>query len=39
MPCQALEIWLEGKERMPIITVPLGFNVDEVTDTVVLATY
>jgi len=39
MPCQALEIWLEGKERMPIIAVPLGFNVDEVTDTVVLAAY
>jgi len=39
MPCQDLEIWLEGKERMPIIAVPLGFNVDEVTDTVVLATY
>jgi diguanylate cyclase (GGDEF)-like protein len=39
MPCQALEIWLEGKERTPIIAVPIGFNVDEVTDTVVLATY
>jgi hypothetical protein len=24
---------------MPVIAVPLGFNVDEVTDTVVLATY
>jgi diguanylate cyclase (GGDEF)-like protein len=39
MPCQALEIWLEGRERTPIIAVPIGFNVDEVTDTVVLATY
>jgi EAL domain-containing protein (putative c-di-GMP-specific phosphodiesterase class I) len=39
MPCQALENWLEGKERTPIIAVPIGFNVDEVTDTVVLATY
>jgi diguanylate cyclase (GGDEF)-like protein len=39
MPCEALEIWLEGKERIPIVVVPIGFNVDEVTDTVVLATY
>jgi diguanylate cyclase (GGDEF)-like protein len=39
MPFRALEIWLEGKERTPIIAVPIGFNVDEVTDTVVLATY
>jgi EAL domain-containing protein (putative c-di-GMP-specific phosphodiesterase class I) len=39
MPCEALETWLEGKERTPIITMPIGFNVDEVTDTVVLATY
>jgi diguanylate cyclase (GGDEF)-like protein len=39
MPCEALEIWLEGKERTPIIAVPIGFNVDEVTDTVVLAAY
>src|ERR1700730_2203124 len=39
MPCEALETWLEGKERTPIIAMPIGFNVDEVTDTVVLATY
>src|ERR1700688_3667882 len=39
MPCQDLQIWLEGKERTPIIAVPIGFNVDEVTDTVVLAAY
>jgi sensor c-di-GMP phosphodiesterase-like protein len=39
MPCEALESWLEGKERTPIVAVPIGFNVDEVTDTVVLATY
>ncbi len=39
MPCAALETWLEGRERTPIIAVPIGFNVDEVTDTVSLATY
>jgi EAL domain-containing protein (putative c-di-GMP-specific phosphodiesterase class I) len=39
MPCEALESWLEGKERTPIIAVPIGFKVDEVTDTVVLAAY
>jgi diguanylate cyclase (GGDEF)-like protein len=39
MPCEALETWLEGKERTPLIAMPIGFNVDEVTDTVVLAAY
>jgi diguanylate cyclase (GGDEF)-like protein len=39
MPCEALESWLEGRERTPIVALPIGFNVDEVTDTVVLATY
>jgi hypothetical protein len=34
-----LEVWLEGRERTPIIAVPIGFNVDEVTDTVILVTY
>jgi diguanylate cyclase (GGDEF)-like protein len=39
MPGEALESWLEGRERTPVIALPLGFNVDEVTDTVVLAVY
>jgi diguanylate cyclase (GGDEF)-like protein len=39
MPCDALQIWLEGKERTPIVAIPIGFSVDEVTDTVSLATY
>jgi EAL domain-containing protein (putative c-di-GMP-specific phosphodiesterase class I) len=39
MPCEALQSWLEGRERTPVVAVPIGFNVDEVTDTVSLATY
>ena len=39
MSCEDLQVWLQGKERAPIIAVPIGFNVDEVTDTVNLATY
>jgi diguanylate cyclase (GGDEF)-like protein len=39
MPCEALQIWLGGKERTPIVAIPIGFSVDEVTDTVSLATY
>jgi diguanylate cyclase (GGDEF)-like protein len=31
--------WLEGRERVPIIAVPVAFTVDDVTDTVSLATY
>jgi EAL domain-containing protein (putative c-di-GMP-specific phosphodiesterase class I) len=32
-------LWLEGRERVPIIAVPVAFTVDDVTDTVSLATY
>ena len=39
MPLEALEKWLEGKERVPVITVPVAFSVDDVADTVSLATY
>jgi diguanylate cyclase (GGDEF)-like protein len=39
MPGEALQSWLQGRERTPVIAVPIGFNVDEVTDTVSLATY
>ncbi len=31
--------WLEGRERVPVIAVPVAFTVDDVTDTVSLATY
>jgi EAL domain-containing protein (putative c-di-GMP-specific phosphodiesterase class I) len=39
MPCEALQSWLGGKERTPIVAIPIGFSVDEITDTVSLATY
>jgi EAL domain-containing protein (putative c-di-GMP-specific phosphodiesterase class I) len=39
MPREALESWLEGKARVPIIAIPAAFNVDDVTDTLSLATY
>ena len=39
MPGDALEAWLEGRERAPVIAPPINFNFDEVTDTVTLATY
>jgi diguanylate cyclase (GGDEF)-like protein len=39
MALEALEQWLEGKERVPVIAVPVAFNVDDVADTVNLATY
>jgi hypothetical protein len=39
MALEALEQWLEGRERVPVIAVPVAFNVDDVADTVSLATY
>jgi diguanylate cyclase (GGDEF)-like protein len=39
MPLEALEKWLEGKERVPVIAFPVAFSVDDVADTVSLATY
>ena len=39
MPRESLEVWLEGKVRVPVIAIPAAFNVDEVTDTLSLATY
>jgi diguanylate cyclase (GGDEF)-like protein len=39
MSREALEIWLEGKPRVPVIAIPAAFNVDDVTDTMSLATY
>ena len=39
MSLDALEKWLEGKERVPVIAVPVLFNVDDVADTVSLGTY
>jgi len=39
MPLAQLEAWLVGKERIPVIAVPVDFKIDEVTDTVSLASY
>jgi diguanylate cyclase (GGDEF)-like protein len=39
MPLQAFDAWLEGKIRVPIIAIPVAFSVDDVADTVSLATY
>jgi diguanylate cyclase (GGDEF)-like protein len=39
MPLEALDAWLAGKTRVPIVAMPVDFAVDDVTDTVSLATY
>ena len=39
MPAEALMKWLEGRERVPVIAFPVSFSVDDVADTVGLATY
>ena len=39
MCLESFETWLEGRPRVPIIAVPLAFTVDDVTDTVSLATF
>ena len=39
MPRAVLEIWLQGKARVPVIALPAAFTVDDVSDTLNLATY
>jgi EAL domain-containing protein (putative c-di-GMP-specific phosphodiesterase class I) len=39
MPLAALETWLEGRERVPVVAVPVDFKTEEWTDTVSLAIY
>jgi predicted signal transduction protein with EAL and GGDEF domain len=39
MPREAFEIWLNDKPRVPIIAIPVAFAVNDVTDTVSLATF
>ena len=34
-----LQAWLVGREVVPVIAVPVNFNVDEVGDTVSFTTY
>jgi diguanylate cyclase len=39
MPLAALEAWLEGRERVPVVAVPVDFKIEDWTDTVNLAIY
>ncbi|MEP6548330.1 MAG: EAL domain-containing protein [Gammaproteobacteria bacterium] len=39
MPLAAVESWLEGRERVPVIAIPVDFKTEELTDTVSLAIY
>jgi EAL domain-containing protein (putative c-di-GMP-specific phosphodiesterase class I) len=39
MPLAAFEAWLEGKERVPVIAVPVNFPIEDLADTVTLALY
>ncbi|HEY0746214.1 MAG TPA: EAL domain-containing protein [Steroidobacteraceae bacterium] len=39
MPRESFETWLEGRPRVPVIALPVAFAVDDVTDTVSLATF
>jgi hypothetical protein len=39
MPLGAFESWLEGRERVPVIAIPVDFKTEELTDTVSLAIY
>jgi diguanylate cyclase (GGDEF)-like protein len=39
MPTGELERWLIGKERVPVIAVPVNFTVEDIGDTVSFATY
>ena len=39
MPIDALDSWLEDKVRVPVVAVPVDFKIEDLTDTVSLATY
>jgi diguanylate cyclase (GGDEF)-like protein len=39
MPLAAFETWLDGKQRVPVIAVPVDFPAEELTDTVSLGIY
>jgi diguanylate cyclase (GGDEF)-like protein len=39
MPLPAFESWLEGRERVPVIAVPVDFLTEDLTDTVTLGVY
>ena len=39
MPLAAFESWLEGRERVPVVAVPVDFHTEDLADTVSLAIY
>ncbi len=39
MPLGAFENWLEGRDRVPVIAIPVDFKTEELADTVSLAIY
>jgi diguanylate cyclase (GGDEF)-like protein len=39
MPYEQLIRWLDGKQRAPVIAIPIDFDVEEVVDTITLATH
>jgi diguanylate cyclase (GGDEF)-like protein len=39
MPLPAFETWLEGRERVPVIAVPVDFETEDLSDTVSLGVY
>jgi diguanylate cyclase (GGDEF)-like protein len=39
MPLAVFEAWLVGRERIPVIAVPVNFPIVDLTDTVTLAVY
>jgi diguanylate cyclase (GGDEF)-like protein len=39
MPLAAFEIWLEGRDRVPVIAVPVDFPAADLTETVSLGVY
>ena len=36
MPCEQLIRWLDGKQRAPVIAIPIDFDAEEVVDTIVV---
>jgi hypothetical protein len=39
MSGESFETWLKDRPRVPVIAVPVACTVDDVTDTVSLATF
>jgi diguanylate cyclase (GGDEF)-like protein len=39
MPCEQFEAWLDHRERVPVVAVPVNFNVADVNDTLSLTIY